>query len=151
MYGVHMSPTLVGMSWAVASALCLGVGTFLYKMSSRSLGASDTTFFYYCFSVGLATIMWLFSAERTTALDKSQLVWPALMAFFLCASVWTFSSAVQSIDISIASTVRGLSFVPAVVLGVMMYGERLTPRTVVAIVLVVAAVLLLGIDASEKT
>jgi drug/metabolite transporter (DMT)-like permease len=146
-----MSPTLVGISWAASSALCLGVGTFLYKISTRSLGASDTTFFYYCFSVALATVVWLFSAERSASLDKSQLVWPFLMAFFLCASVWTFSSAVQLIDISVASTVRGLSFVPAVVLGVVVYGERLTPRTVAAIVLVVAAVFLLGIDASEKS
>jgi len=105
-----MSAALIGILWAGISALCLGVGTFLYRISSRTLGASDTTFYYYCFSVVLATAVWLLSAERSETLDKSQLIWPALMALFLCASVWTFSSAVQTIDLSVASTIRGVSF-----------------------------------------
>jgi drug/metabolite transporter (DMT)-like permease len=101
-----MSAALIGILWAVISALCLGVGTLLYRISSRTLGASGTTFYYYyyCFSVVLATAVWLLSAERSEILDKSQLIWPALMALFLCGSVLTFSSAVQTIDLSVAST-----------------------------------------------
>lgn len=145
-----MAAGLIGMLWAVLSAICLGFGTFLYRISSRTLGASDTTFYYYCFSVVLATTVWLLSAERSETLDKSQLIWPALMAVFICASVWTFSSAVQTIDLSVASTIRGVSFIPAVLLGIFFYGERLTPRTIVAIGLVAVAVVLVGTDATNK-
>jgi multidrug transporter EmrE-like cation transporter len=72
------------------------------------------------------------------------------MALFLCASVWTFSSATRAIDMSAASTVRGLSFIPTVILSVVVFHERPSLKTLVAMLLVVAAVLLLGWDASER-
>jgi|688.fasta_scaffold600023_2 uncharacterized membrane protein len=143
-----MSPALSGFLWAVVSALCLGIGTFLYKISSRSLGPSHTTFFYYLFSILLASVVWFLTPAKQ-AVDKSALLWPALMALFLCASVWTFSSAVRTIDISVASTVRGLSFVPAIILAFLLYGEKLTLKTVAAIILVTLAVVLLGLDTTK--
>lgn len=145
-----MSSTLIGFLWAVVSALCLGVGTFLYKISTRSLSPSDTTFYYYWCSALLATVVWLLSADRVAPIERGHLVWPALMAVFLCASVWTFSSAVQTIDISVASTIRGLSFIPAAVLGLIVYGERLTPKAILAILLMAGAVFLLGSDLVEQ-
>jgi multidrug transporter EmrE-like cation transporter len=145
-----MSPALVGFLWAIVSALCLGTGTFLYKISSRSLGASNTTFFYYLFSIVIATAIWICTPGKE-AVEKHTLVWPALMALFLCASVWTFSSAVRTIDMSVASTVRGLSFIPAVILALVLYGEKLTPKSIAAIVLVLCAILLLGFDTVKKS
>jgi drug/metabolite transporter (DMT)-like permease len=144
-----MSPTLIGVIWAIVSALCLGIGTFLYKISSSHLGASNTTFFYYLFSVVLASAVWFMTPEREPV-EKANLIWPALMALFLCASVWTFSSAVQTIDISVASTIRGVSFVPAVLLAVTFYGERLTPKTSIALLLMLGAVVLLGFDDAKR-
>lgn len=145
-----MTPTLVGFLWAVVSALCLGIGTFLYKISSQSLGASNTTFFYYLFSIVLATVVWIVTPGKE-AIQKGALLWPALMAVFLCASVWTFSSAVRTIDMSVASTVRGLSFIPAIILALVLYGEKLTPKSIAAIVLVLCAILLLGYDSARKS
>lgn len=145
-----MSATFTGILLAVISALCLGVGTFLYKISSQSLGVSNTTFFYYLFSVILASAVWLLSPGREV-FNRSALIWPGLMAVFLCASVWTFSGAVKTIDVSVASTIRGLSFIPAVTLAFFLYGERLTPKTIAAIILVCIAVVLLGFDARTRS
>lgn len=82
--------------------------------------------------------------------NKAALAWPALMAFFLCASVWTFSSAVRTIDMSTASTIRALSFIPAVILAMTLYGERPGPKTIVAIFLIIGAVVLLGFETAGK-
>ena len=40
--------------------------------------------------------------------------------------------------------------IPAVLLGMLFYGERLTPRTIAAIALVAVAVVLLGADAAKR-
>ena len=144
-----MHPTLIGFAWAILSALLLGTGTFLYKISSRALGASNTTFFYYLFSMALAALVWVVSSGKETV-HKPALLWPALMALFLSASVWTFSSAVRTLDMSTASTIRGLSFIPAVVLAIAFYGERPGPRTVVAICMIIVAVVLLGFETAGK-
>jgi len=71
------------------------------------------------------------------------------MALFLCGSVWTFSSATRAIDMSAASTVRGLSFTPTVLLSMAVFHERPSVKTFVAMGLVMAAVLLLGWDAAD--
>ncbi len=146
---MQLTPSMVGFAWAVVSALCLGIGTFLYKISGRHLSPSNTTFFYYLFSLVLAFVVWLFTPERGEV-ERSSLVWPALMALFLCASVWTFSSATRAIDMSAASTVRALSFIPTVVLSMALFHERPSMKVLIAMGLIVAAVLLLGWDATEK-
>jgi drug/metabolite transporter (DMT)-like permease len=147
---MQVTPSIYGLGWAILSAVCLGVGTFFYKVSGRYLSPSNTTFFYYLFSLLLAFVVWLASSERGEV-QRSALVWPALMAFFLCASVWTFSNATRAIDMSAASTVRGLSFIPTVILSVVVFQERPSVKTLVAMFLVAAAVLLLGWDASEHS
>ena len=144
-----MSQNLIGFIFAVISAIALGTGTFFYKISSRSLGAGHTTFFYYLFSTLMVFAVWIFISSKEPV-NRTALIWPGLMAFFLCISVWTFSSAVRSIDISTASTIRGLSFLPSVVLAFIFYGERLTPRGLIAIFLVTIAVILLGTEGSES-
>lgn len=144
---MQITPSLVGFTWAIVSALCLGVGTFFYKISGRYLSASDTTFFYYLFSTILAFFAWLFASERGEV-ERSALVWPALMAVFLCLSVWSFSSATRILDMSAASTIRGLSFLPTVLLSVVVLHERPSLKTCMAMVLIALAVLLLGWDAS---
>jgi multidrug transporter EmrE-like cation transporter len=72
------------------------------------------------------------------------------MALFLCGSVWTFSSATRVIDMSAASTVRGLSFIPTVLLSMAIFHERPSIKTFIAMSLVAAAVLLLGWDAADQ-
>lgn len=145
---IPASPQTTGYALAVLSALCLGVGTFIYKLSGKHLSASNTTFFYYLFSFVLASVVWIATPNRGDV-TKQALVWPALMAVFLCISVWTFSSPTRAIDMSTASTLRGLSFLPTVLLSVLIFHEKPSPKALVAMLLIIIAVLLLGWDASE--
>lgn len=147
---MQLTPSAIGLGWAILSAVCLGTGTFFYKISGRHLSPSNTTFFYYLFSLVLAFVVWVFTPDRGEV-SRSALVWPALMAFFLCGSVWTFSSATLAIDMSAASTVRGLSFIPTVLLSMAVFHERPSIKTFVAMGLVMAAVLLLGWDAADHS
>ena len=144
-----LTPKAIGLGWAIISALCLGTGTFFYKVSGKYLSPANTTFFYYLFSLVLAFFLWIATPERGEV-SRSALLWPALMALFLCGSVWTFSSATRAIDMSAAATVRGLSFIPTVVLSMLIFQERPTTKTFLAMCLVAVAVLLLGWDAAEQ-
>ena len=144
-----MSSSFIGFFWATISALCLGAGTFLYKISSKSIGAVNTTFYYYLFSIVIAFGLWIATPNKET-FEKSALIWPALMAVLLCASVLTFSTSVKSIDMTVASTIRGLSLIPSVVLAFYLYGEKLNFRTSLAIILVICSVILLGWDSLQK-
>jgi drug/metabolite transporter (DMT)-like permease len=146
---MQLTPSATGLGWAIVSALCLGTGTFFYKISGRHLSPSNTTFFYYLFSLVLAFFVWIFTPDRGEV-SRSALVWPALMALFLCSSVWTFSSATRAIDMSAASTVRGLSFIPTVLLSMAVFHERPSIKTFAAMALVMVAVLLLGWDAADQ-
>jgi drug/metabolite transporter (DMT)-like permease len=146
---MQATPAVSGFTWAVVSALCLGIGTFLYKTSGKHLSPSNVTFFYYLFSLLLAFVVWIFTPERGHV-ERAALVWPALMALFLSASVWAFSSATRTIDMSAASTIRGLSFIPTVLLSIAVYHERPSIKVMIAMGLVVAAVFLLGWDTAEK-
>jgi drug/metabolite transporter (DMT)-like permease len=146
---MQLTPPVVGLGWAILSALCLGIGTFFYKFSGRHMSPSNTTFFYYLFSFCLGFFVWTLTPDRGHV-NRSALIWPALMALFLWASVWTFSSATLAIDMSVASTVRGLSFIPTVLLSVVVFHERPSLKTFIAMGLVGAAVLLLGWDTSER-
>ena len=145
---MQLTPAIIGLGWAIISALCLGTGAFFYKISGKYLTPSNTTFFYYLFSLVIAFIVWIFTPDRGSV-SRSALIWPALMAWFLCASVWTFSSATRLVDMSTASTVRGLSFIPTVLLSMAIFHERPSTKTFIAMILVAAAVLLLGLDAAE--
>lgn len=145
---LKFNPQLLGFGLAIVSAVCLGIGTFIYKLSGRNLSPSNTTFFYYLFSFLLAFVVWLATPNRGE-ITKNSLLWPALMALFLCASVWTFSSATRVLDMSTASTVRGLSFLPTVLLSMVIFQERPSAKSVIAMMLVAVAVILLGWDAAE--
>jgi uncharacterized membrane protein len=144
-----MSASITGLTWAIISALCLGIGTFFYKISGKYLSPANTTFFYYLFSLILAFFVWISTPDRGE-INRSSLVWPALMALFLCANVWTFSYATRAIDMSAASTVRGLSFIPTVLLSMAIFNERPSMKSFLAMFLVAVAVLLLGWDASDR-
>ena len=129
--------------------LFMGIGTFFYKKSTTTLGPIHTTFFYYFFSIILAASLW-FSVRDKAPVEKEALLWPALMAFFLCASVWTFSYALKTLDVSVASTIRGLSFVATIALAVVFYREELAPKDMVAVLLAVGSVVLFGLKSSNS-
>jgi drug/metabolite transporter (DMT)-like permease len=138
-----MPASVSGLFFALLSMLSLGVSTYLYKRSTAAIGPTNTTFFYYLFSLVMAVMIWLTFGEKQT-FEKTALIWPALLAAFLFTSVWAFNYAVNVIDVSVAATIRSLSFVVTIVLAVGISHESVSPRDWVAVALAVAAIVLFG-------
>jgi len=132
-----------GFNLALCSMFFMGVSNYLYKRSTDSIGPTNTTFYYYLFSAVIAVFVWLAYREESIP-SLSQLVWPFAVAISLFLSVWTFNLALGSLDVSIASMIRGLFFVVTFALAVFLSGETLTPRKLMATALAVIAVLVYG-------
>ena len=144
-----MDKNLLGLGFALLSAVSLGVSNFLYKRSSEVLSPINTTFFYYSFSFVIALIVWWLFGERER-ISGSALIWPLLIAVFLFTSVLSFNYAVMSLDISLGATIRALSFIVTALLGVLIYKEILTYRLLLALFLMMAAVLIAGTEKRIK-
>ena len=123
--------------------ICLGVGTFLYKKSTQEIGPTHTAFFYYFFSVIIAGVVWCLIKDKAP-IAKETLLWPALMAAALYCSVLAFSFAVQTLEVSVASTIRSLSFLVTLALAVFFYREQLTARDFIAVLCALAAMCAAG-------
>ena len=144
-----MSSGGTGVMFAVGSMVFMGISSFLYKRSTDILGATNTTFYYYLFSIGIATVVWLMFRERID-FPKGALIWPFLIAICLFFSVWFFNLSLRELDVSVAATIRGLFFLVTTVLAVVIAKEQPSTIGVVAMCLAAGAVLLLGIDGVTK-
>lgn len=134
-----------GFAFAVGSMILMGISTFLYKRSTDAIGATNTTFFYYLFSIIIATGIWLIFREKEP-FSASALIWPLVIAICLFSSVWLFTLSLSHIQVSAASTVRALFFVVTVALAVIFAQERPGPLGVAGIGLAVFAIILIGLD-----
>ena len=132
-----------GFLFAIASMVFLGASTFFYKKSSDAFGPTNSTFYYYLYSLILASILWLFFREREPIAQNAH-IWSILLSITLFLSVWSFNFAVKSLDLSVASTIRSLFFLVPVLVAPFIFGERLSPREIVAVLFAVVAVVLFG-------
>lgn len=138
-----------GLLFAIGSMVFMGISSYLYKRSTDALGATNTTFYYYLFSIIIATGVWLVFRERND-FPKSALMWPLLIAVFLFLSVWLFNLSLQYLDVSLAATIRGMFFVVTLLLALIISKEQPTPLSFLAVGLAVTSVVLIGIDSASK-
>ena len=134
-----------GMIFAIASMVFMGISTFIYKKSTDSIGATNTTFFYYLFSIIIATAVWLVFKEDKEYSYQS-LAWPIAIAICLFLSVWFFNLALRDINISTAATIRSLFFVVTVLLAIVVAKEQPGPLGYAGIGLAIASVILLAFN-----
>jgi|TARA_B110000908_G_scaffold92928_1_gene110059 drug/metabolite transporter (DMT)-like permease len=137
-----------GLGFAIASMLFMGISTFLYKRSTDALGATNTTFFYYLFSIVIATGVWIMFREKEP-FSPTALIWPFIIAICLFLSVWFFNLSLLNLQVSAASTIRALFFIVTVVLAVVFAKEQPGPLGMAGIGLAIIAVILIGIDQSK--
>ncbi|MCC6952608.1 MAG: DMT family transporter [Deltaproteobacteria bacterium] len=133
---------------ALISALTLGISNSLYKQSSDVLSPISTTFYYYIFSAILAAIVWTFWGD-SKEVHTSSLIWPALIAIFLFISVLSFNFAITQMTVSMGATIRALSFVVTVLIGVAWYRDSLSWQQMLAVVFSISAVLLAGMGNTD--
>ena len=138
-----MKGSYEGLLFSLVSMITMGISNYLYKRSTEALGATNTTFFSYLFSVIIAMLIWSLFGEKQP-FSYADLFWPALLAVFLFISVWTFNYAVQFIDVSVATTIRSLGFVVTILLAIFISHEKLSTKDWIAVVFAVIAVSLFG-------
>ena len=138
----------MGYVLAVVAMTFLGIGNYIFKKSTEALGPSNTTLFYYLFGALIAAFFWLISHDKAP-IQKPALIWPALAALSIAASVLAYTWALKSIEVSIAATVLNLSFLATIVLAIVFSKEQLAVKDYVAVVLAVVAVVLFGLDSSS--
>ena len=137
-----------GLMFAIASMFFMGISTFLYKRSTDAIGATNTTFFYYLFSIVIATGVWLIFREKEPFLPAA-LIWPFIIAICLFLSVWFFNLSLLNLQVSAASTIRALFFIVTVALAIVFAKEQSGPLGMSGIGLAIIAVILIGIDQSN--
>lgn len=143
-----MNSQTLGVILAIVSAISLGISNSLYKQSSEVLSPVQTTFYYYLFSALLATIVWFFYGE-SKPISTTNLIWPAAIAVFLFLSVLTFNLAIMHLSVSMGATIRALSFLVTVMIGVCWYRDQVSWQQGLAIVLSLVSILLVGIGNSN--
>ena len=142
-----MSIINTGLAFAVASKFFMGISTFLYKRSVDAIGATNTTFFYYLFSIVIVSGVWLMFREKAP-FSPTTLIWPLIIAICLFLSVWFFNLSLLNIDVSAASAIRALFFIVTLALAIVFANEQPGPLGMAGIGLAIVAIILIGIDQS---
>lgn len=125
-----------------ASMIFLGVSNIFFQKSTQIIGPINTTWWYYIFGLLLSTVIYLVS-EKPVITDYTAIKWPFFVALFLVMSVCLFNFALQKINVSIASTVRSLSFITTILLSFYFSEEVLSSRQLLGMVLGIGSILLM--------
>ena len=143
-----MRVAINGIVLVLGSMFFMGVSTFLYKYSTDAIGPTNTTFYYYLFSIFIATGVWLVFREKQE-FARMALLWPLAIAICLFLSVWLFTLCLQTLQVSTASTIRGMFFVVTSAIAFVVLKDTPSPTAVVAMCLAVLSVVLLGYDSVQ--
>lgn len=131
----------MGIFSAIISMIFAGISAYLYKRCSPLLGPTNTTFFYYLSGFLIASVVWLLAREKAP-IERGDLIWPFFTALSLFVSIWAFNYSLQTTNVSIASPIRGMSFVITALLAVWISHERLFLKDYLAMILALAAIII---------
>jgi len=134
----------MGIVFAILATMSLGVGYIFFNESTRALGPSNTTLFYYLFGSLFAFIIWAVFGDRQP-FSRGDMVWPVLTALCLSMSVIFYTLSLRNMKVSVATTIYSLSFVVTVVLAVLLKKDVLHFKDYIAGGLAVAAVIVFAI------
>ncbi|MWV49885.1 EamA family transporter [Rathayibacter sp. VKM Ac-2803] len=126
---------------ALISAAAYGVSDFLGGLASRRVAALRVVLVSYPVSALVIAVMAPFVGGR---LDPASLAWGAASGAVMAVAMWCFYSALAEGPMSVVSPVTAVMVagVPVVV-GVAL-GERLSPVSIVGILLAIAAIVLVS-------
>lgn len=127
----------------ISSSLSLGISSIFFYKSTNSLGAVTTTLWYYLFGFIISLVIYFISKKEINT-NYKHLVWPMLTAIFLTISVYTYNISLKTINVSVASTIRSLSFVFTIIIAVVFTGEVIDSKQLIGGVLTVIGVILMS-------
>ena len=129
--------------WAILSALFAGITAILAKKGVDGVPANTALFVRVAFVLAFSLALALGAKEANlSALTKENWLFLGLSAVATWLSWLCYFRALQIGEVSQVAPIDKLSFVIAMVLGILILKEKFEPKTIFGAVLIVAGVLL---------
>ena len=137
-YNTSMSPYIL---MALAAMMGFGVTAIIYKLAAGSIDPIAFTILIYVFAILTLLPFWFWMGQVVT---KKGVGYAALAGIIAGFSMVAYVASIHLGKVSIAATLRSLSFVVATLLAVFFLGEKLTGVQVLGITSATIAAILLS-------
>jgi uncharacterized membrane protein len=129
-------------SMAIVAMLGYGVTSIIYKIAGKDIDSVSMTFFTSVFIALFTFIIWYFSKDKHIT---SKGIWYAGISGLIAAVAFVaFITSIQGGKVSIASTLRSLSFLVTSVIAICFLAEKVSFSKIIGIVLAGIATILLA-------
>lgn len=128
--------------WALLSAFFAGVTAILAKKGVEDVPANTALFIRVLFVCAFSGILAAMTRQTSmTGLTKQNWTFLGLSAFATFLSWLCYFRALQTGDVAKVAPIDKLSFVVAIVLGMLVLREKVEPRVLIGSAMIVAGVL----------
>jgi drug/metabolite transporter (DMT)-like permease len=132
-----------GATYALLASSFWGATYPLFKFSSPAIGALPLSFILET-AVTVTALVWITTSRRkisvTQLLHKKLLKHYGVLALLLVGGTLFFNLAIQQVSVLSLNILGNFQFVVSIVLGMLIYREKLTPRQFIGIGLILLAI-----------
>jgi uncharacterized membrane protein len=129
--------------FGIIAMVLYGVTASIYKVASPHIDAVSLTLLVSVFMTGSVFVYWLFIQEKMITMRGFEL---SVVAGVIAAIAFvSFVTAISLGKVSVATTMRGLSFTVTVAIAILFLSEQLTALKFFGILLGVIALVLLSV------
>ena len=128
---------------AIASMVLYGFTAIIYKVASPSIDSVSLTLFTSAFITAVVFVYWVFAEHKVVTLRG--LEYAGLAGLIGAVAFIMFITAIASGKVSVATTLRGLSFAVTVSVAILFLSEQVTTLKMFGIALAVISMILLSV------
>ncbi|MBM3256481.1 MAG: hypothetical protein FJZ04_03385 [Candidatus Moranbacteria bacterium] len=129
-------------SMAIIAMLGYGVTSIIYKIAGKDIDSVSMTFFTSLFIALFTFFIWYFTKDKHIT---SKGIWYAGISGLIAAVAFVaFITSIQGGKVSIASTLRSLSFLVTSVIAIVFLAEKVPLTKILGIILAAVAAILLA-------
>ena len=121
-----------------------GLATVLYKLASKEVGPFVTAFVVSLFIMGTSLAL-LLTQKQAVTISRSALLYLVGAGLLAGCSFAAYIVSLHIGKVSIASTLRGLSFLVTTLFAIFLLNENISLQNIIGIVLAVISIVLLTI------
>jgi uncharacterized membrane protein len=126
---------------AIVAMLGYGITSIIYKLAAKSIDPVSLTFFTSVFIAIFTFVIWFFTKDKHIT---SKGIWYAGISGLIAAVAFVaFITSIQGGKVSIASTLRSLSFLVTSIIAIYFLAEKVSLLKLLGIILAGLAAILL--------
>lgn len=126
---------------ALVAMVGYGITSIIYKLASKTIDPVSLTLFTSVFTALTVFVYWVFLKEKDVTLKGVE--YAGIAGIIAGFSFIAFITSIHLGKVSVASTIRGLSFLITAVIALLFLAEKLSMTKALGIVLATIALLLL--------